>query len=129
MKEPGDVVYAESLKIPVPDSDGSTAAGDAVALASGDLAIADAASNERLGVRASGALQGDQAPVVLDGVVIAAVASGVAAGTRVGIGSSASSNAGLFVASSGGPAVTLSGEGGTYKGASLPTGYAAVAIA
>jgi len=129
MKEAGEVIYHGSTTVPVPDSDGNTSAGDAVALASGDLEPADGDANERLGVRAEGRTSGDQATVVLDGVVVAAVDSGVSAGTRVDIGNATNSTVGEFEASSGGPAVTLCAEGGTYKGASIPSGYAVVAIA
>jgi len=128
-KTEGEILYHGSTTVPVPDSDDNTSAGDAVALASGDLTPADGDSNERLGVRVEGRQSGDQSTVLLDGVVVAAVASGTAAGARVDIGNATNSTVGKFEASAGGPAVTLSAEGGTYKGASIPSGYAAVAIA
>lgn len=129
MKEEGEVLYHGSTTVPVPDSDDNTAAGDAVALASGDLEPADGDANERLGVVVEGMQAGDQKTVLLDGVIVAAVASGTAAGARVDIGNATNSTVGAFEASAGGPAVTLCAEGGTYKGADIPTGYAVVAIA
>lgn len=129
MKEAGEVLYSGATTVPVPDADDNTSAGDAVALASGDLEPADGDANERLGVRCEGQKSGDQANVLLDGVVVAAVATGTAAGARVDIGNATNSTVGAFEASAGGPGVTLSAEGGTYKGADIPSGYAAVAIA
>jgi len=127
MKEPGEVIYGGATTVPVPDSDDNTSAGDAVALDGGDLEPADGDNNERLGVRAEGRESGDQETVVLDGAVVAAVASGTGEGVRVDIGNTTNSTVGKFEASSGGPAVTLCAEGGTYKGADIPAGYAVVA--
>ena len=129
MKEAGEVIYHGSTTVPVPDADGNTSAGDAVALSGGDLEPADGDANERLGVRVEGRTSGDQATVLLDGVIVAAVASGTGAGIRVDIGNATNSTAGAVEASAGGPAVTLCAEGGTYKGADIPSGYAVVAIA
>ena len=128
MKEAGEVLYGGATTVPVPDADGNTSPGDAVALASGDIEPADGDNNERLGVRAEGRQSGDQATVVLDGVVVAAVATGTAAGARVDIGNTTNSTVGKFAAMAGGPGVTLCAEGGTYKGAVIPAGYAAVAL-
>lgn len=128
MKEAGEVIYGGATTVPVPDADDNTSAGDAVALASGDLEPADGDSNERLGVVEEGRASGDQKSVVLDGVVVAAVASGTAAGVRVDIGNTTNSTVGVFAATAGGPGVTLCAEGGTYKGASIPAGYAVVAL-
>jgi hypothetical protein len=128
-KTEGEVLYSGATTVPVPDADNNTSAGDAVALSGGDLEPADGDSNERLGVRCEGRQSGDQTTVLLDGVVVAAVATGTGAGVRVDIGNATNSTAGEFEASAGGPGVTLSAEGGTYKGADIPAGYAAVAIA
>ena len=129
MKEAGEVIYGGSTTVPVPDADGNTSAGDAVSLSGGDLEPADGDANERLGVRVEGRTSGDQATVLLDGVVVAAVATGTGAGARVDIGNATNGTVGAFEASAGGPGVTLCAEGGTYKGVDIPSGYAVVAIA
>lgn len=129
MKEAGEVIYSGATTVPVPDSDDNTSAGDAAALASGDLEPADGDANERLGVVVEGMQSGDQKTVLLDGVIVAATATGTAAGARVDIGNATNSTVGAFEASAGGPGVTLSAEGGTYKGADIPSGFAVVAIA
>ncbi len=129
MKEAGEVIFGGATTVPVPDTDDNTSAGDAAALASGDLEPADGDNNERLGVVVEGMQSEDQKTVMLDGVIVASVASGTGAGVRVDIGNTTNSTVGKFEASSSGPGVTLCEEGGTYKGASIPTGYAVVAIA
>jgi len=128
-KTAGEVLYHGATTVPVPDADDNTSAGDAVALSGGDLEPADGDSNERLGVVVEGMQAGDQKTVLLDGAVVAAVADATGEGVRVDIGNATAGTVGAFEASSGGPGVTLSAEGGTYKGADIPSGYAAVAIA
>ncbi len=126
-KEVGEVIYSGASTVPVPDADDNTSAGDVVALSGGDLEPGDGDANERLGVVAEGRASGDQKPVCLDGPIVAAVASGTGDGVRVDMGNATNSTVGKFEASAGGPAVTLCAEGGTYKGADIPAGYAVVA--
>jgi len=126
-KEAGEVLYANATTVPVPDADDNTTAGQAAALSGGDLEPADGDANERLGVVVEGRQSGDQKTVCLDGPVVAEVASGTGKGVRVDIGNATNSTVGKFEASSGGPGVTLCAEGGTYKGADIPSGYAVVA--
>lgn len=131
-KKLGGAVEAHSVKIGLTDSDENTAAGDAVALAAGDLEPADAsAGHELTGVRARGKMSGDQAPVGITGVFIATVDSGVVAGDDLDIVDTSVTGApaaGTLIASAGGPAHAVSDEGGDYKGVTLNANEAAVYI-
>lgn len=131
-KKLGDKVEARTTTIGLADSDEDCAVGDAVALASGDLTPGDAsAGHELTGVRAKGDMSGDQAPATVSGIIVANVDSGVTAGSDLDLVDTSVTGApaaGTLVASSGGPAHALSDEGGSYKGASIPDGAAAVLL-
>lgn len=109
----------------------SLAAGDAVAVNSGQLATADGTTDTNIiGVVAEGVdasiSAGDEVPVHVRGVVVANVASGVTAGTELGTSSTEGQLA------SGSQAVeALSDEGaasGLGIGASLPANGAVVKL-
>lgn len=111
--------------------DGSPARGDAVAIASGQVtqAFDDGTTvNPAVGVMsdtndpAADNDAGDNVSVELAGVVIANVASGITAGEQ--LGASGTNNGELAAGSD--DIFALSDEGGTYQGASLDAGYAAV---
>lgn len=106
--------------------------GAAVAENSSGVAVeGDAADSQKLlGVRPEGEGAGNQEPVTVQGPVVAKVASGLSAGAALTLGSSASSNAGVLVSGGSGdaPPISLSAEGGTYKGSDIPAGAAVVLI-
>lgn len=128
-KDAGDSVGSQTDTIGYTDSDGNTSAGEAVAIAAGDLEPADGdAGHALLGVRSSDRAADDTEGVHIRGIAIAEVESTVTAGEDLDVGTATNSNVGKLVTSSGGPAHALSDAGGTYKGASLGANEAAVLI-
>lgn len=131
-KNAGDIVEAGDDTYNF-TGDGSTSVGDALSYGSGgDVTVGDAgtASHNLLGVRPEGQPSGDVIPGTVQGAVVAKVASGLAKNTLLTLGSSANSNAGLLVSGGSGASapISLSAEGGTYKGASVPAGHAVVLL-
>lgn len=125
-KKLGDKVEAHTSTIGLADSDDDCAVGDAVALASGDITPADTEAHDgAVGVRAKGDKSGDNAPVTTHGPIVASVAAGLTGGTEVGAGNATGGTVGVFV-SGGSRGTLLCDEGGTYKGASIPSGAAVV---
>lgn len=108
------------------DSAGSAiSAGDAVAIdqTSGDVELADSGNVDRdqfAGVAMTDADSGDAVQILTraSNGVVANVASGLSGGNRL----DASATTGQLATSDGGPALALSDEGGSYKGASLGSG-------
>ena len=131
VKELGDIVGA-GADTETFTNDGTVSTGDAVAIdqsaSGGDITATNSgdtgAGEEFAGVCVDdgGGTDGDTAVVALGGRVIANVASSVAAGDRGDV----SATDGQIGASSGGPVLFLSDEGGTWKGASLGANEAAV---
>lgn len=119
----GHVASANAQTTGLPDTDESTEPGDAVTIDDGDLEPAGD-TDDLTGIRARGLEAGADYSVVLDGVVIANVATGVEAGDDL----DTSATAGQLEASSGGPVHALSDEGGEWKGAQLPDNAAAVKV-
>ena len=66
---------------------------------------------------------GDSVSMLTDGIVVAKVAAGVTGGTLVGPSATEGE-----LASGGSAALTMSDEGGSYKGESIPAGFAAVEL-
>ncbi|GAB3669543.1 hypothetical protein [Halopiger thermotolerans] len=129
--KPGQNGGDSTTTIGYADSDGSTAAGDAIAIVGGDLEPGDAGSgHELLGVRARGRRTENSgiAPTHVGGPTVAAVEGSVSAGDDLDLGDSANGNSGLLVTSSGGPAHALSGAGGSWRGQDAPDGYAWVLL-
>jgi len=123
-RQAGDTLHASSEIIGHDDPDENTDAGDAVAVGpDGNLVQADG-TDELFGIRARLRQSRDIASVVHDGVVVARVADGVEGGDAL----DTSGTVGELDAEGGGPALALSDEGGTYRGASIPDGHAAVLV-
>jgi hypothetical protein len=130
-KELGDIVGPDA-DTETFTNDGTVATGDAVAIdqgaSGGDITAAnsgDTGTGEEFAgvcIDDGGGSDGDTAEVALGGRVIANVASGVSGGNRADV----SATDGELGASSGGPVLLLSDEGGTWKGASLGAGEGAV---
>lgn len=130
-KELGDIVGADA-DTETFTNDGTVSAGDAVAIdqgaSGGDVTATnsgDTGEGEEFAgvcVDDGGGSDGDTVLVALSGRVIANVASSVAAGDRGDV----SATDGQLAASSGGPVLFLSDEGGSWKGASLGANEAAV---
>jgi len=128
-KDAGDSVGSQTDTIGYTDSDGNTSAGEAVAIATGEIEPADSdAGHALLGVRSSNRPADDTEGVHVRGIVIAQVAAGVTAGEDLDVGNATDGTVGKLAQSSGGPAHALSDEGGTYKGESLDANEAAVLI-
>lgn len=120
--EAGEAVLGDDVQ-ESRDDDGSVSAGDAVAIDSnGDLTQVDTDANELAGVYTEAGNLG------LGGVYVAAAASGVTAGNRVGAGNATGSSTGQFVATSGGEGVALSDTGGSWLGYDVPAGYAVISL-
>lgn len=127
MKPPGLAVYhGRSI---THEGDGSASPGDFVSVnGSGQVTQASDTSGPVVGVLSDTNDDthdaGDMVSVETGGVVIANVASGTASGAAVAgtatAGEAGSAGTGAAAGS------TLSAEGGSYRGASLDTGYAAV---
>lgn len=127
-KDLGDVVSA-GADSQGHTTDGTPTAGDAVAIDQSNGKQTQANSGDTgAGEEFAGAAtedhgaDGDEENLVLSGVVIMNVASGVSAGNRL----DTSATDGQLAASSGGPALALSDEGGSWKGESLGANEAAV---
>lgn len=124
-KAAGDALNSSTVVIGLPDSDADTTAGQAVTLSSGDLAAADSTNSDALvGIRSSNRMAGDTAPVVVGGITVANVGTNATAGLELDVGTTA----GELVETAGGPVVALTDEAGTWKGAALPAGTAAVRL-
>lgn len=129
VKELGDVVGAGEDTETI-TTDGTPTAGDAVAIdQSTDKKVTQANSGDTgAGEEFAGAAvedhgsDGDEETIVLSGRVVMNVASGLSCGNRVDV----SATDGQLAASSGGPGLLLSDEGGSYKGASLGSNEAVV---
>jgi hypothetical protein len=121
--EAGHVVFGGDIQESRPKGT-NVEAGDAVALSGGESVEADTEANEFAGVA------GETETVLLNGGVVANVAAGVAEGSRLGAGNATGGTTGALIAESGGPAVALSDEGGTWHGSNqtydVPDGYAVV---
>jgi hypothetical protein len=133
-KELGDVVSSAPKYEETHTTDGTPTAGDAVAIDQGTNSpnkVTQANSGDTgAGEELAGAApedhgsDGDTDSVVHRGVVIMNVAGGVSAGNRLDV----SATDGQLAASSGGPALAVSDEGGEWKGASLGANEAAVLL-
>lgn len=121
MLSPGATVYGNETA-DTRDRGEDVDNGAAVALDGGDMADVDTDSNELAGV----AGKGDR--LVLSGAVVAAAATGVSDGDRVGGGNATDGTVGEFDVESGGPGVALSDVGGTWQGKDVPDGYAVIHI-
>ena len=127
-RELGEIVEAGADVYGFGD-DGTATAGEAVAISGGQTTPADSDAGHVLaGVRTDGMASGSSAPIAFAGALVAKVASGVSEGVEVDIGNTTNGTVGDLVATSGGSALTLSDEGGSYKGTSLPAGAAVVYI-
>lgn len=133
-KLPGQVIEPRDSDSITLDAGASLAAGDAVGVSgAGTVAPTDDTNEtDEIGVvsdRGGEAASGESTSIEVErgAVVVVNVASGTAAGKLVG----ASATEGQLAAGTAtGPddfGITLSAEGGSYKG-SIPTGYAAVLI-
>lgn len=129
-KPPGFAVeFGQTLSFP---SAGTAVSGDLVTLdANGQVAPSDA--DNSIGVVSDvvedGHDAGDNIEVRVGGVVVSNVASGTVAGEGLGEPDSAATGggtAGEMNGVGGSEYDVLSDEGGSYKGASMETGYAAV---
>jgi len=130
-KELGDLL-AEGAETETFTNDGTVAKGDAVAIdqsaSGGDITAAnsgDTGTGEEFAgvcINDGGGTDGDTVTVALSGRVLANVASGVSGGNRGDV----SATDGEIGASSGGPVLFLSDEGGSWKGESLGSGEGAV---
>lgn len=128
-KTAGDVPYTNGIIVTY-ESDGALADGAAV-MVSGDVASdADTEAGALTGVagHAAETASGDPVGIVVSGVVLAQVATGVAQGDDLDAGNATGGSTGQLITSSGGPAHALSDEGGTFQGATLPSGVAAVKV-
>lgn len=129
--KPGQNGSDSTTTIGYADSDDSTAAGDVVAIAGGDLEPADGdSSHEMLGVRARGRRTENSgiAPTHVGGPTVAAVDGTVTAGDDLDAGNATNGTVGAFETSSGGPAHALSDAGGSWRGQDAPAGYAWVLL-
>jgi hypothetical protein len=130
-KELGDIV-GPGADTETFTNDGTVSTGDAVAIDQStdgeDITATNSGDTDEgeefagICVDDGGGSDGDTAVVALGGRVIGNVASGVAGGNRAGV----SGTDGQLAASSGGPVLLLSDEGGSWKGASLGSNEAAV---
>lgn len=131
-KELGDQAGGGAYTVTTNPGDGTVTAGQAVAIdqSDGQAKAGDtdtAAIDQLAGVAAEDfGDAGDGEAIVLDGVVIAVVDTGVTAGARLGLGNATGTTTGTLIDADGGPALALSDEGGVYKGYDLPAGAAAV---
>ena len=124
VKGPGMAVY-DGITITLP-GDGTASPGDFVGINGGKVTTADGTTDTNIvGVLSdqnpASHSDGDTVELHITGVVVGNVAGGTAAGVELG----ASATEGQAGAGSE-DINTLSAEGGTFKGASLDTGYAAV---
>lgn len=129
-KEAGDLLHTNSIVVTF-ESDGALADGAAVNVSGGQATDADTESNDLTGATTHGAddtESGDSLGICVQGVIAAQVASGVSQGADLNAGNATGGSVGQFIAESGGPAHALSDEGGTYQGASLAAGVAAVKL-
>ncbi|WP_226041574.1 hypothetical protein [Natrinema sp. DC36] len=127
VSEPGQNGGDSTTTIGYPDSDDSTAAGDVVAIAAGDIEPADGDSGHAfLGVRARGRATENSgvAPAHVSGPTVAAVEGTVSAGDDLDVGNATNGTVGTLETSSGGPAHALSDAGGSWRGQDAPAGYA-----
>jgi hypothetical protein len=127
-KELGDVGIADKDAVPH-ETDGTASAGDALAIdqSNGKLTQANSGDTDAGEEFAGAAMEdhgddGDEETLVVSGVVIMNVASGVVSGNRLDV----SATDGQLAASSGGPGLALSDAGGSWRGASLGSNEAAV---
>lgn len=128
----GDQAHGGDQTVTTNPGDGSVTAGQAVAIdqSDGQAKAGDtdtAAIDQFAGIAIEDfGSAGDQEAIAIGGVYIAAVDSGVTAGARLGLGNATGSTTGTLIDADGGAALALSDEGGSYKGASLSAGEAAV---
>lgn len=114
---PGDGTVTAGQAVAIDQSDGQAKPGDTDTAAIDQFA---GIATEDFGDA------GDSETIALSGVYIAVVDSGVTAGARLDLGNATGTTTGTLIDADGGPALALSDEGGTYKGADLATGEAAV---
>lgn len=129
-KEAGDVLYTNSIIVTY-ESDGALADGAAVRVSGDTASDADTEVGDLTGVATHGAddtASGDSLGVLVDGVIAAQVASGVAQGDDLNAGNATGGSTGQLITESGGPCHALSDEGGTFQGATLAAGVAAVKV-
>jgi hypothetical protein len=117
----GEAVMAGDIQETVAHGTG-VEAGDAVAISGGEAVAANTEANDLAGVASE---SGDT--VVIHGVAVAAVASGVAQGAALTAGNATGTSDGQLIAGDG-RGLALSGEGGTWHGMAVPDGYAVVLI-
>lgn len=131
-KELGDQAAGGAANTTTTPGDGTVTAGQVVAIDQSDgLAKPVDTDTAAIDQVAGIALRdfgdsGDDEAVGLHGVYIAAVDTGITAGARLGAGNATGTTTGTFIDADGGPALALSDEGGSYKGADLAAGEAAV---
>lgn len=109
------------------DSSDTTSPGDAVGISSGEVEPGTDTENV-LGVRARGRAteNSNDAPIHVDGPVVAAVEGSVSAGDDLDFGTTGAD--GELETSTGGPAHALSDENGEWNGQQAPAGYAWVLL-
>lgn len=118
--QPGDAVHGDEKRLTTDASNADE--GDPVALSSGGVAAADTDANDLAGIVSGGG-------VVVEGTgVVAAVDAGITEGQALNAGNTTAGNAGVLIADSAGNALALSDEGGTYRGYSVPAGYAVIEL-
>jgi hypothetical protein len=129
--EPGQEGGGSTDTIGYSDASDTTAAGDAVAIAGGEVEPADGdAGHALLGVRARGRATEENgvAPVHVSGPTLAAVDGAVTEGDDLDVGNATNGTVGAFEASAGGPAHALCDAGGAWRGQDAPAGYAWVLL-
>ena len=123
-RQPGDELHASTETIGHPDPDRTSEPGDVVTIDSDGNATPAGDGDELFGVRSRNRQTRNVASIHHDGTTVAKVADGVGAGDGLGT----SDEPGELEVEAGGPAVALSDEGGNYRGASIPDGYAAILL-
>lgn len=123
--EPGEPALSGDISVSRPGA-AAVAAGDAVALAGGEMVQATG-TDDFGGIARHDANNGGYGNSnILSGVVLANVAAGTAEGARL----NTSATAGELAAEANGPVLALSAEGGTWHGEeqtyTAPAGYAYV---
>lgn len=118
---PGEAVMAGDVQLPLAHGSG-VSSGDAVAIVSDEAVAVDAESNDLAGVASE---SGDT--VIIHGVCVAATASGVSQGAALTAGSATGTSTGTLIAGDG-RGLSLSDEGGTWRGMDVPADFAVVLL-
>lgn len=129
-KPAGFTAYTNSTEITHDNGGAEIPAGSAVTTDdNGVVSEADGdAGDELTGITGDDPNSAEKERVVVDGVVIARVATGTPAGVDVGVGNATNGTVGVLEETADGPAHTLSAEGGEFQGFTLDDGLAAVKV-